>query len=70
MLAYPSSFFTFLIRQTNIMGCLIMFSLSLSAVSVMLMLNGMLIEGFVVFGIDVIISWIGGYVMMQRDKRR
>jgi hypothetical protein len=47
-----------------------MLSLTLLATSVTLMLNGMLIEGLVVLFIDLIISWIGGYIMMKNDRKR
>lgn len=47
-----------------------MFSLSLMGASVFLLLNGMFVEALVVFVLDVIISWIGGYRMMQKDKNR
>lgn len=52
------------------MRLLMMFSLSLMGWAVVLFIQGEWKTALVVLVVDFVISWIGGYIMMQRDKNR
>jgi hypothetical protein len=51
------------------MGCLMPASLFLMGLSVVLFVQGEWKLGLAVLAFDVVISWIGGYILMQRDKK-
>lgn len=52
------------------MGLLMMFSLSLMGWAVVLFIQGEWKTALIVLAVDFVISWIGGYLLMQRDKNR
>ena len=52
------------------MGFLMMLSLSLLGWVVVLFIQGEWKTALIVLAVDFVISWIGGYIMMQRDKNR
>lgn len=52
------------------MGFLMMLSLSLLGWVIVLFIQGEWKMALVVLALDFVISWIGGYILMQRDKNR
>ena len=52
------------------MQFLMMLSLSLLGAVVILFIQGEWKTALVVLAVDFVISWIGGYLMIQRDKNR
>ena len=52
------------------MHFLMMLSLSLLGAVVILFIQGEWKTALVVLAVDFVISWIGGYLMIQRDKNR
>jgi len=52
------------------MGCLMTFSIGLMGAAIILFIQGNWKLGIIVLVFDVVISWIGGYIMMQQDKNR
>lgn len=52
------------------MQFLVMLSLSLLGAVVILFIQGEWKTALVVLAVDFVISWIGGYLMIQRDKNR
>ncbi len=52
------------------MRFLMMLSLSLLGWVVVLFIQGEWKTALVVLAVDFVISWIGGYILMQRDKNR
>jgi len=56
-------------KTTKIMGCLISLSIGLLGVAIWSFAQGNWKMGLAIIAIDFVISWIGGYIMIQKDKR-
>lgn len=52
------------------MGLLMMLSMSLLGWTIVLFIQGDWKTALAVLTVDFVISWIGGYIMIRRDKNR
>jgi uncharacterized membrane protein YeaQ/YmgE (transglycosylase-associated protein family) len=51
------------------MGCLMTISIGLLGAAIWFFIQGNWKLGLIVLAVDFVVSWIGGYIMMQNDKR-